>query len=397
MANKKQKSVVTSADRIVQRFNVPFTYSVFFTRNVFASSNTVLKQAMGNCVAKRPHRTVVLIDAGLVAATPDLLLSIERWFKAHRDTVQLLASPEILPGGEQAKNSWHSVQHVMTDLGKLHLCRHSYVIAIGGGSFLDMAGFAAALVHRGVRLIRLPSTVLAQNDAGVGVKNGMNDHGIKNFAGTFAPPFAVINDLDFLNTLPDLYWRGGIAEAFKVAIIKDRKFFKFLYEYAAALAQRDQSAMEILVRHCASLHLKHIRTSGDPFEQGSARPLDFGHWAAHKLESLSNYAIGHGQAVSIGIAIDTVYAFLQRLLTAQQCEHILTALETSGLPIWSDYLLHENDKKIIILDGLDEFREHLGGVLSITLPQGIGKSLEVHQMKRAAIVKAIKWLQKRAG
>lgn len=129
-----------------------------------------------------------------------------------------------------------------------------------------MVGFVTALVHRGLRLVRMPTTVLAQNDAGVGVKNGMNEHGVKNFLGTFAPPFAVVNDAAFLETLPDEHWRGGISEAFKVAIIKDRAFFEFLVRSAPRLRAREANAMEALVKRCAVLHLEHIASSGDPFE-----------------------------------------------------------------------------------------------------------------------------------
>ena len=112
--------------------------------------------------------------------------------------------------------------------------RHAYVLAVGGGALLDMVGYAAATAHRGVRLVRVPTTVLSQNDSGIGVKNSVNAFGKKNFLGTFAPPFAVFNDFTFLTTLSDRDWRAGISEAIKVALLKDATFFAFLEEHATA-------------------------------------------------------------------------------------------------------------------------------------------------------------------
>jgi len=282
----------------------------------------------------------------------------------------------------------------MTKMAESHLCRQSFVLAIGGGSVLDAVGLAASLVHRGLRLIRIPTTVLAQDDAGVGVKNGINEHGMKNFAGTFAPPFAILIDYQFLQTLPAKHWFGGIAEAFKVAIIKDREFFDYLRSHATDLRKRDNAAIESTVRRCAILHLDHIGANGDPFEFGTARPLDFGHWSAHRLESMSGYEIGHGQAVSIGIAIDSFYASQIGLITSKECDVILNGLKKTGLPIWSDLLeLTRPDGKLEILQGLDDFQEHLGGQLNVTMPNGIGRKIEIHEMDRAIVEQAIVYLK----
>jgi 3-dehydroquinate synthase len=375
-----------------QSFSVPFSYPVYFTRDVFNPKHPLLASVFGPHEGGRPHRVIVCLDAGVVRANPKLPARIMAYFGKHA-ALDLLAPPEIIIGGEQAKNGWTGVQHVMTLLGQHHLCRHSYVVAIGGGSMLDMVGFAAALVHRGVRLVRLPTTVLAQNDAGVGVKNGMDEHGMKNFVGTFAPPHAVINDFDFLATLDDRNWRGGIAEAFKVAIIRDAKFFEFIEKNAEKLRRRNAAAMEQLVQRCAILHLEHIRGGGDPFEQGTARPLDFGHWSAHKLETISKFELGHGQAVSIGIALDAFYAAAKKLITIAERDRIVQAMQRAGLPVWSEFLAaRPRNGRFAVLAGLDEFREHLGGRLTVTLPKGIGNRVEVHAMDERIITRGIRWL-----
>jgi 3-dehydroquinate synthase len=263
------------------------------------------------------------------------------------------------------------------------------VIAIGGGALLDMAGFAAATSHRGVRLIRLPTTVLAQNDSGVGVKNSLNLFGKKNFIGTFTPPFAVINDFDFLDSLPDRDWCSGVAEAVKVGLIKDASFFEYVESVASALASRDRGVMERVIYRCAELHLQHIAGS-DPFETGSSRPLDFGHWAAHKLEQLTNHRLRHGEAVSVGIALDTTYSHLRGMLSKQEWLRVMNVLMELDLPLYVPELEAGDEfESGSLLSGLSEFREHLGGELTIMLLEGIGRGIEVHEMDRDTIRRSV--------
>lgn len=257
------------------------------------------------------------------------------------------------------------------------LDRHACVFIAGGGAVLDAVGFAAALPHRGLRVVRLPSTTLAQADSGVGVKNGINWRGVKNALGVFAPPFAVVNDFNWLSTLSDADWMGGVAEAIKVAVIRDAAFFRELKELAPALRRRDAAAMERVVRRCAELHLEHIRTSGDPFEQGVARPLDFGHWAAHELESLSKHRVGHGAAVAFGIRLDTLYAHRSGWLDAGAWESVSGLLDACGFSPWHA-ALERSDRsgRPAVLAGIERFREHLGGRLALTFPRGIGVAFE---------------------
>ena len=377
---------------ILQSFSVPFQYPVCFTHDLFSPENMTLARVLKPSAAGAA-RALVVMDSGLVAATPKLERRIQQYFRAHKKQLALVRVPLVVPGGENAKNGWDTVREIMTLAGTEHLDRHSYLIAVGGGSVLDMAGFAASLIHRGVRLVRVPTTVLSQNDAGVGVKNGMNAGGAKNFAGTFAPPFAVIDDFEFLKTLPQREWIGGVSEAFKVAIIQDTRFFEYLCRNAAKLRDRNQAVMEKVVHTTAALHLRHIATSGDPFEFGSARPLDFGHWAAHRLELLSDFTLGHGPAVAIGIALDSTYAMLKKLITPAEREAIARGLAECGLPVWSPLLTRERDGRLDILAGLEQFREHLGGRLNITLPAPVGAKREVHTMDTALIKKAIHLLQ----
>jgi 3-dehydroquinate synthase len=366
---------------------------VFFTENVFAPDNPTLRDALTDTA---PRPALVVLEDALAQAQPELVSQIVHYFSACAPSLRLVCPPLFACGGERAKNSSTLVNEIYTQLQRHHLDRHSYLIAVGGGALLDVAGFAAATAHRGVRHVRVPTTTLSQADSGVGVKNGLNAFGQKNFIGTFAPPHAVINDFNLLATLAPREKRAGYVEAVKVACIRDKNFFEEMEQAAPRLIAFEPVAMKKLIHRCAELHLRHIATSGDPFEMGSARPLDFGHWAAHKLEQLSRFEISHGEAVAIGLALDVVYSREIGLLEKNACERILRLLEKLGFKLFADELLNADAPgNFQILRGLEEFREHLGGELTITLLQEIGRGVEVHEMNPAKILAAISELQNR--
>jgi 3-dehydroquinate synthase len=366
---------------------------VFFTENVFAPTNPTLNDALADAA---PRKVLVVLEDALAQALPELAYRIEEYFSTHADSLKLVHPPLFVCGGETAKNSSTLVGELHTQIHRHHIDRHSYLIAVGGGALLDVAGFAAATAHRGVRHVRIPTTTLSQADSGVGVKNGLNAFGQKNFIGTFSPPFAVINDFNLLATLEPHDKRGGYVEAVKVACIRDAIFFEKLEHDVEKLAAFEPTTMKHLIRRCAELHLDHIATSGDPFETGSERPLDFGHWAAHKLEQLSRFEISHGDAVATGIALDVIYSRRIGLLDGKSAVRILNLLEQLGFSLFTDKLMNTDaNGQLSVLAGLEEFREHLGGELTITLLQEIGHGIEVHEMDRAKIVEAIHELSRR--
>jgi 3-dehydroquinate synthase len=181
-----------------------------------------------------------------------------------------------------------------------------------------------------------------------------------------------------------------------VALLKDVEFFDFLEKKAARLIERDMEAMHWLIYRCAQLHLDHIATSGDPFEFGSSRPLDFGHWAAHKLEQLSNYILRHGEAVAIGIALDSTYSYLAGLLPVQDWKRILGLFSALGLAVYTPELsmhLYDRSNASCLFRGLQEFKEHLGGQLTLPLLERIGRGIEVNEVDEARMIKSIKLLE----
>ena len=397
-------------DVIKQEFLVPVRYPVHFTTGVFAASNPLLRDLMSPRHAARknarkgesdhdaPAKLVVVVDRGVERAHPALIDTIGAYCTAHANAIALSAPILVVPGGESIKNDRRHVERILEAVNAASLCRHSYLVAVGGGAVLDAAGFAAATAHRGIRLIRVPTTVLSQDDSGMGVKNGVNAFGKKNYLGTFAPPFAVVNDSSFLSTLSDRDWRGGATEAVKAALIRDPDFFALLEQHAAALVDRDLAAMAQVIRRSAILHLRHIATGGDPFEHGSSRPLDFGHWAAHRLEQATSHRLGHGEAVGIGIALDTTYSHLAGFLGEPEWRRVIKLLIALGVQIYSPSLeehLETPDDPGCILRGLAEFQEHLGGRLTITLLKGIGQPFDVHDMRADLIVKSIGVLKTR--
>lgn len=376
-------------------FSVSYRLNVHFTRDVFAPDNDLLTAVL-EPAGTRPARAVVYIDQGCLQSDPDLPRRIHVWF-ATRDVnrVQLAAAPAVVPGGEAIKSDLSIIENVGRQAFDLGLCRHSYVIIIGGGAVLDAVGCAASLIHRGLRQIRIPTTVLAQADAGLGVKNGLNHFGAKNFLGTFTPPHAIINDARFLSSLDHRSWRCGIAEAFKVAIIKDAAFLRELIVAAPRLRERDLATMEWLIKRCAVLHLEHITQSGDPFEYGSSRPLDFGHWSAHRLEILSNHRLFHGEAVAIGVALDLVYAVEIGRLARADVDPILDAMSACGFRLWDEVLdLRDAGGRRSVLAGLEQFREHLGGELTLAMPDGLGNRRDINEFDEALFEKALQLVRR---
>ena len=380
---------------IHQNISVQYNYQILFEKDLFDSNNSTLAQTLLS-QSKREAKVVVVVDKGVVDHHPGVIDKITSYFN-HYETLVLAAPPLIVAGGEQTKNTTDEFDKTLALINDAKIDRHSYLLAIGGGAVLDMAGFAAAVAHRGIRHIRIPTTVLSQNDSGVGVKNGINYFGKKNFIGAFSPPVAVLNDVSFLFTLDDRDWRSGIAEAIKVALIKDQTFFDWLQQNVVPLNERNLDVMQDLVYQCARLHSEHIAQGDDPFEMGSSRPLDFGHWSAHKLEQLSSFEIRHGEAVAIGIALDVIYSSLAGLLDAASCDSILTLMDKFGFNLFSSHLMDQNGNRINpqLISGLEEFREHLGGKLTITLINGIGKQVEVHEMNEGIIERAVLQLQNR--
>ena len=369
---------------IEQSFSVPFKYQVCFSEDIFSLDNKLFTELLAN---GRHAKVLFVVDEGVNQAHPQLLSQLKAYANVYSEFFTIAGEPIVVSGGEAAKNDEAYYNEIIEATHVYGIDRHSYIAVIGGGAVIDMVGFAAAVSHRGIRLIRIPTTVLSQNDSAVGVKNSVNLFGKKNYLGTFTPPYAVLNDFNFLKTLDDRDWRSGISEAIKVALIKDLSFFNWIEDNSSALASREMEPMKELIIRCAQMHLDHI-SGKDPFEFGSSRPLDFGHWAAHKLEHLTDFRIRHGEAVAIGIALDSTYSHLKGWISEDDLSRIITVFKTLGFELFAPELGGEN-----LIKGLQEFQEHLGGQLTIMLLKALGKGEEVHEMDHELIHQAIDLLK----
>lgn len=369
-------------DSLDVSFTVPQTMRLRFTRECFESDwDDVLALFVSD---SGPARVQFWIDQGVVDSNPSLQDELSRRVLSSRDRMELTSPVKFIRGGEQIKNNVEQIESIFRAIDQDGLDRRSYLCVVGGGALLDAVGYAAGIAHRGIRLIRFPTTTLAQADSGVGVKNAINAFGKKNWKGTFAVPWGVVNDQSLLAPIPQRDFIAGFSEAVKVSLLKSSGAFRFLCEHAKSIAERDWDAVMVAIRSSVLMHLHHITHGGDPFEMQEARPLDFGHWSAHKLEHLTQFRLRHGEAVAIGVAIDTVYSHLVHGLERSDMLATLQVLSDLGLPIFDRAVASD-----AIFEGLEEFRQHLGGRLTVTMLKGVGSCIHVHQIDRTSMLRAI--------
>lgn len=372
-----------------ESFAVPFVHRLRFTHDVLGlgkgetprpaearQEHHVLLDVLEPS-GDQPARVQFWVDQHVADALPSLRHRLRAFAAAHPERLLNVGNVQLVPGGEAIKNDIHILERMLKCFNAANLDRRSYVVVIGGGAVLDAVGFAATIAHRGLRLVRLPTTTLGQADSGVGVKNGVNLFQKKNWLGAFGVPWAVINDAALLSTLSDRDYRCGFAEAVKVSMLKDAGEFERLCELAPRISRRDPAAALPAIRASAELHLRHITRGGDPFEMQEARPLDYGHWSAHKLEALTNFEVRHGEAVAIGVAVDTIYSSLVYGLPEEDALRVLNCLTDLGFS-----LAHPLLRSDALFEGLEEFRQHLGGRLTLTMVPRIGSAIDIHEVDR---------------
>lgn len=364
-------------------FSVPQVHRLRFTEDVLGRDSHILADLLEPTVQGRA-RVQFWADQELLKARPELKQRI-RSFCDQYPHLNRVGNVQIVPGGEPIKNDIHILERMLKVFNAADLDRRSYVVVIGGGAVLDAVGFAAAIAHRGIRLVRLPTTTLAQGDSGIGVKNGVNLFQKKNWLGSFAVPWGVVNDVDLLSTLSDRDFISGFSEAVKVALLKSPEMFEQLCGDAKRIRQRDPQAALQAIQQSAQWHLKHITLGGDPFEMREARPLDYGHWSAHRLEAMTDFQLRHGEAVAIGVAIDSVYSSLCYKMSQAEAVQVVQCLLDLGFGLQHDAL----EQTQHLHQGLEEFRQHLGGRLTLTMLDGVGKPFEVHEVQWPRMLEAI--------
>lgn len=235
-----------------------------------------------------------------------------------------------VPAGERSKGS-ATVNKLYTGLFRGGVKRDSIVIALGGGVIGDLAGYLAATVLRGVRLVQIPTSLLAQVDSSVGGKVGIDHPAGKNLIGAFHQPSAVYIDPEALSTLPVEEFRNGFAEVIKIAAALDPPFFTLIERNVSRIRRENTELNAKIVE--TSVALKASIVEKDERETGLRRILNLGHTIGHALESAGGYAMRHGEAVAVGMAAEARIALAMGLLPAQECRRLTAMLEASGLPV----------------------------------------------------------------
>lgn len=367
---------------------VQFPRQLRHTRDVFHVENPCLARTLEESGAHA--RIWCVVDGGVAAANPALCEAITAYALRYRRSMTLLAPPLVVPGGEAVKNDPAHVAQLHRHIHELRMDRHAFLLVVGGGAVLDMAGYAASVAHRGLRVVRIPTTTVAQADCAVGVKNGINAFGRKDFLGTYAPPWAVVIDAEFTKTLSPRDRRCGLAEALKIALTRDASFYRRIEAWARELHSGQERGLDDIVQRSAQLHLELATRTADPFELATARPLQFGHWAAHALEMLSRHTLRHGEAVAIGMALDTAYAYRTGLCTRATLDSVVGTLKLLGFTLDHPAMhLRSPSGEYRLLDAL---RDPQGAPLNVPMLSEIGVAVDVdtiHHGEMAACISAL--------
>ena len=319
----------------------------------------------------------VLVGPGVSGNAAAVVAGVESVAVVHDERLGALAEPVVaalrganirttsiaLPAGEQAK-ALSVLSRLWEEFASAGLTRSDAVVAVGGGATTDVAGFAAATWLRGIRVVHVPTTLLAMVDAAVGGKTGINTDSGKNLVGAFHPPAAVLVDLDLLPSLPAAEWVNGMAEVVKAGFIADPRILE--------LVERDPAAASVPTGHLArelierSIVMKAAVVSADLKEAGPREMLNYGHTLGHAVERVEKFSIPHGHAVSIGLAFAAALGRLCGRLDAGTAARHRDVLQSLGLPTsfrreaWAELLdAMRHDKKargstlrFVVLEGL---------------------------------------------
>lgn len=373
-------------------------YPAIFSEEVFDQENPTLVRALDRLGENRIHRAMVFIDSAVADLNPLICQQISQYFEHYCDDIELAEEPRIIPGGEVIKNDLNLVGPLISAMVDAHLCRHSYAVVVGGGSVLDSVGLAASLVHRGIRVVRIPTTLFAQINAGLSLKYGINLAGRKDGAGTFAPPFAVINDWRLLDTLPDNEWQSGLVEAFRLALLFDPEFYDELCRLAPTLNERRSEDVQHIIERAASITLEQISARNDLYEEDAGHPLNFALWSAYRMEMSSGNEITHGEALGVGILLDTLYAVIKGWFPEEEFRRLLIAFGQIGIPLWTNQVeMVGDDGYLDLFHGISDFQEHLGGQLQIVFPTAPGESRVEHEIDFEVLEQALARLKTEAS
>ena len=280
----------------------------------------------------------------------------------------------LMPPGEASK-SYESLARVCDAVLAARVERGDLVIALGGGVIGDLAGFAASILRRGVRLVQIPTTLLAQVDSSVGGKTGIDTPQGKNLIGTFHQPSLVLADISTLSTLPEREFRAGYAEVAKYGLLGDAAFFAWLEQNWKSVfsgkGEERRKAIETSIRAKAA-----IVEADEREESGTRALLNLGHTFGHALEAFAGYSdrLLHGEAISIGMRLAFTYSVEQGLCSAEDAARVERHFETVGLPVKISDIAGKRPSTGQLLRLMAQDKKVKGGALTFILARGIGQS-----------------------
>ena len=349
-------------------------YPVKVVEDAFAEGSSDLAEALREATGSDSPRIVVVADANVVQRTEGLGRKMGRYFQDN--SISLAANPVVVTGGERAKaDNFQTAMLVANALVDARIGVNDAVVALGGGTVLDVAGYAAAQVRGGLKLVRMPTTVAAMADVAFAEYAAVDSAAVKDAFRVPSVPSAVVVDTLFAKTVLDGVWRAGFGEAVRYAAVCDAPLMKRLAKRAEAIRERDYAAMKESIGECVASR------RGRQF-------APFAQWCAARLEAMSAYKLPHGYAVAIAICIDCAYAVKAGKMKEQDQELVCRALADCGALdglAHSHYLLEQTES---LLKGLDAWALSTGSE-SVPLPGALGKSVEIPSPDRAAYAEVI--------
>ena len=337
------------------------SYSVHIVSDLLHPENGKLKQILDGRKALVVTTPTV---ARLYGARLDRLVA-QQGLDLHRLVIETRHQSD-----NAEKKTLEEVQKIIAHSVRLEISRKCLLVGLGGGVCTDTVGLAAGLIRRGIEHVRIPTTLMGQIDAGIGLKCGVNFEDKKNYIGLFNPPMATLIDPAFLGTLQDHHMREGIAEIIKIALMCSAGLFHAIERVSTSLVfdrtgWAHNHNLRILTE-AVQLMLRELQLS--PYERrGFERLVDFGHCFSPKLESASQYAISHGRAVAIDMALTVVLAHRLGFLTEALRDRCLRVIQDVGLPLYHPLLTVARCKEAIV-----EAERHRGGMVNFPMPTAIG-------------------------
>ena len=353
------------------------SYPIYLGDGIINLTGTLISKKL-----KNTKKICVICDKNL---PPLLLKKLIKSIKKYNHKIYML------PAGEKTKN-FQVAQKLIESLLKHNLSRSDCIIALGGGVILDLTAFVASLTKRGIKLINIPTTLLAQVDASIGGKTAINSNQGKNLIGTFYQPDFVLIDISFLNSLPRREMVCGYGEILKHSLILNKKFFLWLTKNASKIINyKDKKLLKIAI--IESCKIKSHIVSRDEKEDGLRKILNFGHTFAHGFEGAKNFSkkLNHGEAVLLGMMMAIEFAFKKKLLSQKDLILIKKHYINLNFPISLKKIFKKNEINKII-SFMEKDKKNLGIKINLILIKKIGKVINPNNtnIKREELKKFFK-------